>query len=442
MPTNGFDANAPSRPQAATTAAGAGFALTLLLGINLFNYIDRYVLAAVLPNIHRALLPNNVNANALLGLLSTAFMVSYMLLSPVFGWLGDRVSRWLLVGIAVILWSLASGGSGLAPTYLALLLTRCLVGVGEAAYGPVAPSVISDLYPVESRGRMLSRFYAAIPVGSAMGYALGGQVVGRSLDPDGWRHAFFLVVAPGLLLGLVCFFMKEPARGKTEAGHATHHLARWSDYSSLLKVPSYVLNTLGMTAMTFAFGGFAQWMPTYLEERQAPDLAGLNPSSAFGALTAIAGLLGTLIGGWAGDRLRRRFPGSYFLVSGITMLLGFPMVLLVLHTPFPLNWLVIFITVFCLFVNTGPTNTILANVTHPIVRARAFGLNILIIHLFGDVISPPIIGTLRDWTHGLDAGFMLVAVFILFGAGLWLWGARYLEEDTRLAPTRLNHQSP
>jgi MFS family permease len=440
MPQNGLGATVVSEPMVRSKQpSSAWFALTLLIIINLFNYIDRSVLAAVLPNVEKAFLADDQNAGFWLGLLTTAFMVSYMLLSPVFGWLGERMSRWWLIGIGVVLWSLASGGSGLAQAYGILLLTRCFVGVGEAAYGPVAPTVIADLYPVESRGRMLSRFYAAIPVGSALGYALGGQVAGPPDLPDAWRWAFLLVVPPGILLGLVSFFMREPGRGLADVGATSSpRKPQWSDYRGLLHIRSYVLNTLGMTAMTFAFGAFAVWMPTYLVERGAPPIGPIDARTFFGMVTVLAGLLATLSGGWTGDKLRSRYPGSYFLVSGFTMLIGFPMVLLVLWTPFPWNWAVIFLTVFCLFFNTGPTNTILANVTHPAVRARAFGLNILIIHLFGDVISPSLIGTVRDVTGGLAAGFVLVAFFILIGGLLWLWGARYLEEDTQLAPTRLN----
>jgi MFS family permease len=324
-----------------------------------------------------------------------------------------------------------------------LFLTRCLVGVGEAAYGPVAPTIIADLYPVKVRGTVMAWFYSAIPVGSALGYALGGLVV-KNLGWT-WRWAFYLVVPPGLLLGLLCFFMREPKRGQAEIGlTASSGKARLKDYIKLFNIRSFLFNNLGMTAMTFAFGGLAYWMPTYLkEERGAPTLWGIDSGTTFGALTAVAGLSATLAGGWLGDRLRTRYSGSYFLVSGITMLLGFPLVLLVLATPFPLNWLVIFLTVFCLFCNTGPTNTILANVTHPAVRARAYALNILIIHLLGDVISPPIIGLVRDLTKSAAApegklapGFVVVSLMILLGGVLWLWGARYLEEDTRLAPTR------
>jgi MFS family permease len=159
----------------------------LLLLINMFNYIDRQVLAAVLPKIETAFLPDDPDPKAKLGLLTTAFMVAYMVLAPLFGWLGDRTSRWLLAGVGVVLWSLATGASGLATGFVVLLLTRCCVGVGEAAYGPVAPGIISDLYPVSRRGSVLAWFYVAIPVGSALGFVIGGLVADTAW---GWRGAF------------------------------------------------------------------------------------------------------------------------------------------------------------------------------------------------------------------------------------------------------------
>src|SRR5229473_6343685 len=200
---------------------GARAALILLLAINLFNYLDRYVLAAVVENIKEELpkvavpdwllrLFGSDPTHTLIGLLAMAFMATYMLTAPFFGWMAERVSRWRLVGIGVAVWSLASGASGLATTFGILFLTRCLVGVGEGAYGPIAPDMISDLYPVKVRGRVLAWFYMAIPVGSALGYVLGSAIGSSSL---GWRWAFYLVVPPGLLLGLACFFMKEPVRG-------------------------------------------------------------------------------------------------------------------------------------------------------------------------------------------------------------------------------------
>ncbi len=454
---------------------GARPALALLLLINLFNYIDRNVLAAVVPwlkvtffgeNGDRLATPGRTGAiaavidwsqhhlgfkpeNALIGILGTAFMVVYTVGAPVFGRLAERYSRWLLVGIAVILWSLASGASGLAATFGALLLTRCCVGIGEAAYGPVAPALISDFYPVKVRGQVLAWFYMAIPVGSALGYVLGEQVADSGLgrwsaralggSPESWRWAFFLVVGPGLLLGLWSLFMREPPRGQADLPPtAPVRRVRWRDYRLLVRTPSYVLCTLGMAAMTFAIGGIAFWMPYYLEQRPG---TGHAPITLFGAIVVVSGLAGTYLGGLAGDRLRDRFPGSYFLVSGAAMLAGFPLFLAVLRAPFPLGWGLIFLACFCLFFNTGPTNTILANVSHPAMRAAAFALNIFVIHAFGDVLSPVVIGILSD-RYSMNAGFLVVGLMFLVAGGLWLAGSRFLAADTARAPRMLADAPP
>ncbi len=420
----------------ASPVQGARLALALLLCINLFNYIDRYVLAAALPKIQQTLLPvPGPDDKFLMGLLASAFMVAYLLASPLFGWLADRMSRWVLVGVGVILWSLASGASGLATTFGVMLATRCFVGIGEAAYGPTAPTVISDLFPVRSRGRVLSWFYMAIPVGSAIGFAWGGAIAGSSL---GWPWAFYLVVPPGLLLGLLCFLMPEPRVGQADHGASVPaRRAGFQEYRVLLRTPAYLLNTAGMTAMTFAFGGIAVWMPDYINVyRQQPDLATVN--SIFGAIVVVSGLTGTLTGGLLGDWLRDRFSGSYFLVSAVGMFVGFPLFLSVLYTPFPYAWGLLFAACFCLFLNTGPTNTALANVTHPAIRATAFAVNIFVIHALGDAISPPIIGAITDAAgKDMNIGFLAVSFFILIGGVFWLWAARYLERDTARAPTSL-----
>jgi MFS family permease len=437
----------PAIATSSTALPGATSALTLLLAINLFNYIDRQVLAAVEPEIRAELFsPGDENAEFWMGLLSTAFLLSYMVIAPLFGWLAERTSRWLLVGIGVAIWSLASGGSGwnwhadVAVAYWALFATRCFVGVGEGAYGPIAPAMIADLYPVKARGQVLSWFYLAIPVGGALGYAFG-EIVQLNL---GWRWAFYLVVPPGLALALWCFFMKEPPRGQSEIAPVTQQQVGFFESLKVLRIPSFLLNTLGMTAMCFAMGALAWWMPAYLKEMAVPDVFGLGPRTFFGVLTATAGLLATLAGGLVGDWLRPRVAGSYFLVSGAAMILGFPMVICFLATPFPAAWFFVFLTVFCLFFNTGPTNTITANVTHPSVRASGFALNIFIIHALGDAISPPIVGIFAGRKElvffgqsGLPAGFLFVSILMLVGGLLWLWGTRYLEKDTALAPTRI-----
>lgn len=394
-------------------------AVALLLVINLFCYLDRYILASVVPALKAEFLAGDPNANSKAGLLTTAFLVSYMLTAPLFGWLADRYSRWLIIGLSVALWSLGCGASGLAASFAMLLGTRVFLGIGEAGYGPAAPTIISDFFPVEERGRVLAWFFMAIPVGSALGYAFGGLMNAHF----GWRWAFFAVVPPGLVLAGLCGLMPEPRR---HAG-AVRTKPRLADYQQLFKIPSLVMNILAQTAMTFAIGGLSVWAPTYIHEERGVPLA--RADIVFGGILVVAGLISTLLGGWLGDRLRGRFPGSYFLVSGCGMLLGFPCTIAMLFIPFPLAWVAIFFAMFFLFLNIGPSNTALANVTPPAMRATAFALNILVIHLFGDALSPWLIGWIKD--HGTwNWSFFAVSLVMLLAGLLWLWGARDLERDT------------
>jgi sugar phosphate permease len=184
-----------------------------------------------------------------------------------------------------------------------------------------------------------------------------------------------------------------------------------------------------MTCSTFAMGGIAVWMPYYLEHR--PGLHRF-PTTTFGVVLLFTGLLGTILGGIAGDKLRNRFSGSYFLVSAIAMLIGFPTVWAMTYATFPGIWAFIFIACFCLFFSSAPANTILANVSHPAMRAAGFALNILFIHAFGDVLSPFVIGLISD-RYSMDFAFRVVAAMFLFGGLIWLVGARFLAGDTERA---------
>ncbi|HEX4146411.1 MAG TPA: MFS transporter [Pirellulales bacterium] len=423
-------------PQPHANERSRWFIVALLLAINLLNYVDRYVLAAVEPHIRQDLFPDGApNINALMGFLPTAFLLSYMIAAPIFGWLSDRVNRWWIIGGGVVVWSLASGGSGLASTYAMLLVTRLFIGVGEAAYGPAAPTVLADLFPVERRGRILSLLYVAIPVGSALGFLLGGFMGERF----GWRMAFYVSLPPGILLGIICLLLRDPRYHARAAGEPARPVVNHSfaDYVSLACIPSYVINTLGMAAMVFALGAVAFWMPNYIYRFRREDLpSGIEPSlervnMIFGAITVTAGITATLFGGWLGDKLRPRWSGSYFLVSGFGMLIGTPIFLLVLVTPFPTAWGLIFLTEFCLLLNTGPANAVLANVTRPAIRASAFAINIFLIHLLGDAISPSLVGWITDLADGnMNVGFTAVTVAIALSGVLWIAGARFLAADT------------
>src|SRR5262245_544539 len=402
--------------------SGARSALFLLLAINLFNYIDRQVLAALEPDIRETFFaPDDVNRMTKTGLLAVAFFVTYMCSAPVLGFLADRISRWLIVGIAVVLWSLASGASGLAATFGILFATRIFVGIGEGGYGPAAPTIISDLFPIETRGRVMAIFYAAIPVGSALGYVIGG-LIGAHL---GWRWAFYLVTPPGLLLGLLCFWQRDP---RVVADHLAQKSPRRSvrNYLNLFRTRSYLINCIAMTLMTFVTGGLGFWVPAYLRYRnQSPEVG----MTIFGLILVVAGLVSTLLGGVIADKLRSRLAGSYFWVSGIGMLIACPFFIVALYIPFPAAWIAMFLAIFFLFLNTGPSNTPLAIVSLPDVRATAFAANIFVIHAFGDVQAFWLLGYIGGHTN-MHVAFLFVSGIIFLSGLVWLIGVKYLPADT------------
>jgi MFS family permease len=409
-----------------TSRTGARVSLGLLIAINLFNFIDRYVLAAVEPSVRATFFsPNDPNAMWWSGMLSTAFVVSYMISAPALGWLADRYPRWAIIGVAAILWSMATAASGLASTFVALLIARLLVGIGEGAYGPAAPPIISDLFPMKSRGTMLAAFFAAVPTGAALGYILGGLINAHM----GWRSAFYIVSGPGLLLGVLCFFRKDPRQQTPKASVKDGSLPTYLQTVMLLiKTRSYGFNVAAQTAMAFALGGLAYWMPAYFQFRHQPPSA----TAIFGGVTAVAGLTSTLAGGFLADRLRTRVRGSDLLVPGIGMLLGFPLLVGMLYAPFPAAWIFLFGALFFIFFNTGPANAAMANVSFPAVRAMAFGMGIFVMHALGDAIAPPLLGLVAGRTN-MNTAFLAISAVMLISGLLWVIGAKYLPADMEAA---------
>jgi predicted MFS family arabinose efflux permease len=396
-------------------------AVALLFGVNFLNYIDRYVIAAVLPLIQAEFQVDDTRA----GYLVSMFVVVYMLASPLTGWLGDRWPRRYLVGGGVLLWSLATVASGLAAGYRSLLAARSFIGIGEAGFGAVSPTIISDLFPRERRGRMLAFFYVAIPVGSALGYLLGGLVAARF----GWRAAFFLAGAPGIVLGLMAFRMYEPPRGAGDGVVRAEQRFDAAAARALARNRSFVLTTLGMAAMTFALGGLAAWIPSFFARQRGLELAEAN--ALFGGITVVAGLVGTFLGGWLGDWLLRRTPRAYLLVSGWGMLLGVPAAIVGLMAEQRGVYLpAIFVAEVMVFLNTGPANAVLVNVALPEVRATAIALSIAVFHLLGDVPSPILIGWLSDRSGSLEQALLLTPAAMAVSGFLYLAGARTLGEDT------------
>ncbi|GFO63333.1 MFS transporter [Geomonas paludis] len=395
------------------------YALGLLLAVNLLNYIDRQVLFAVFPLIKADLSITDTE----LGLLGSAFMVSYMVIAPVFGWLGDHWDRVKLASTGVVIWSFATILAGFAPGYRSLLAARATVGVGEASFGTVSPGLIADFFEKEKRGSVLSWFYVAIPVGSALGYLLGG-VLGQRF---GWHSAFLMVGLPGLLVAVPLWFLRTPERQMADDQPAAGQGEGLVGYLQLFYNRSFVTNTLAMAAMTFAIGGLAQWIPTFLFRTHALNVEKAN--LMFGAVTVVAGILGTLAGGILGDRWQKKSSKGYLLVSGWGFFIGAPFAAwAILAGDVPSCMAAIFMAEFFLFLNTGPLNTVIINVTNPGMRAMAFAVNIFFIHALGDAISPSILGWFSDQWGLRNALLSTPLVMALAGVFCFVCG-RFVAHD-------------
>jgi len=397
-------------------------ALAVLTLINLFNYLDRWIVAALAESMKHSELRLS---DTQLGSLMTGFIIVYMIAAPLFGSLGDARSRTRLLGLGVAIWSVATALAGLATSYASLFAARAAVGVGEAAYGTISPALLADYFPRERRGRVFAVFFAAIPVGSALGYIVGGLVD----HYFGWRQAFFVAGVPGLILAALALRLYDPPRGAQDsaAGSASHaHAvslggAARAAYAALVRNRPYMLTVLGYAAYTFAIGALAFWTPSFLERTRGIPKA--QATVQFGAIVVVTGFIGTYAGGWIGDYFLRVSRQAYLWVSGLVTLVAAPLTLLALAAPRPaVYWTAIVAAELCLFASTGPINSAIVNVVSPHMRATAVALSIFTIHLLGDVPSPSLVGVLSD-TRSLGEAVLIIPLAVLVGGMIWTYAA-------------------
>lgn len=387
-------------------------ALALLIGLNLLNYIDRYILPGEI-----ALIQHEFRVtDAQMGALTTALFVTYMLTAPLTGWLGDRFRRKPLIVGGAVLWSLATLATAWVHDYRSLYIRHALVGVGEATFGIYAPAVLADFYPERDRNRILSIFYIAIPVGAALGYAAGGQI--GSLW--GWRAPFMVCAIPGLIIAALYGWLgREPVRGAADRVPETEVRAT---VGGLFRNPAFLTATFGLAALTFAMGGISAWVPEFLRR-----FAGLSTGSSalvVGGITAVDGIAGTVVGGWVAQRWLRRDDRALYLLSFWSVALTLPCGVLIFFGP--RSWAIPALAAaeFFLFLNTGPLNAAIVNSVSAPVRATAVSLNLFIIHAFGDSFSPTIIGAISDRTN-LRIGLGATLIFLVVSCAILWTGARY-----------------
>ncbi len=386
--------------------------LVLLIGLNLLNYIDRYILPGAQPLIQHEYGWNDQK----MGALTTALFVVYMLVAPLTGWLGDRFARKPLIIGGAILWSLATLGTAWVHDYRTLYIRHALVGVGQATIGIFAPAVLADFYPERHRNRILSIFYLAIPVGAALGYVAGGEL-GTFW---GWRAPFFVCAIPGLIIATLYGWLgREPERGSSDCLEPT---ADRATAMGLFRNPAFLTATFGLATLTFAMGGISAWVAVFLHR-----FAGLSTGSSslvVGAITVVDGITGTAIGGWLAQRWLRTNDRALYLLSFWSVVLTLPCGALVFFGPAAWSVPALFAAEFFLFLNTGPLNAAIVNSVSAPVRATAISVNLFCIHCFGDAFSPQIIGAISDHTN-LRLALGLTLVFLVISAAILRTGARF-----------------
>lgn len=394
--------------------------LVVLTGLNLLNYIDRNALLGVQPLIQKEFHINDAQT----GILTSAFFFCYMFAAPAIGWMGDRFPRKNIVLFGILIWSGFTLLTWMVHDYAQLLLRHTIVGIGEASYATIAPALVADSFPIERRGRVLSIFYLALPVGSALGIALSGPI-GEKL---GWRVPFMLAGAPGFLLALIFWFLPEPERGQTETADPS---AERSTFTGLFRNPAFITASLGMAMYTFAVGGLQVWMPTFLVRVHHMSVS--RAAVVFGLIAAVNGVLATVLGGWMGDRMLRRNQGAYYTFSGVTMALAIPLMIAAVYAEGRFLFPAIFAAVFMLLIGTAPSNTAVVNSVNAGIRSTALAVNTFVIHALGDAFSPTMIGWLSDRTGSLRIAFTAAFVAAALSAVFFFYGARYAP---RLLPSR------
>jgi MFS transporter, Spinster family, sphingosine-1-phosphate transporter len=386
-------------------------ALALLTALNLLNYVDRNVLFAVQP-----LVQDEFHlSKAQIGYLTSAFLGFYMIAAPFVGPLADRYSRKLIIALGAMFWSSLTLLTAVTHSYTELLVRHTLVGIGEATFVTIAPTFVADLFSEEKRGRILGVFYLAIPVGSAAGYLLGGNLAPH----HGWRYPFYVAAAPGFLLALAVLFLKEPERGQFDSVKETPERGT---ILGLARNPAFLTATFGMAAMTFSLGGIQVWMPQFLYSERHYSLEAAN--FTFGIIIVIDGIVASLAGGWLGDYLLPRMKSSYYVVSAVSLGLGVPVMIVALFARGGAMVPAIAVAAFLLLLNTSPLNAAVINSVGAHVRATAIAVNIFIIHILGDVPSPTMMGWVAD-KRSLQAAFILPVIAMVISSAILFYGMRF-----------------
>jgi MFS family permease len=418
---------------------GRGAILALLTGLNLLNFIDRAILAAVLPDMGPDLGMSNFQG----GLLNTAFLVGYFATCPAFGARADKKARKGLLALGVVIWSIATVGSGLATGFWTMLAARIVVGVGEASFAVLAPTIIDDVTPPERKGTALSVFYLAIPLGYAIGYALGGTMAKHF----GWRSAFFVAGWPGVVIALTCLLIAEPQRKLADAKAKIIDGLR-----EISAIPLFRRAVFGYTAFTASVAGFSIWASKFLVG-QFPTLDIQSANAWFGLTLLFGGAIGTAIGGRYANRAiareavavdephdtpaNKRAVNGLLKICAVGMACAAPIAAVGFLVPGPAAFFIlVFLVDIGLFASTSPVAAACLRSVPSERRASAMAASIFAIHMFGDLWSAAALGFLLDV---FDPKVAMMSLPLTFAFASYLWWPRKREAASAAMPEARVH---
>ncbi|XP_049308758.1 protein spinster isoform X1 [Bactrocera dorsalis] len=397
MPPNSDTDSVVVQPPTTGITRTQWFTVVVLCFVNLINYMDRFTIAGVLTDIQADFKIGDDDG----GLLQTAFVLSYMVCAPLFGYLGDRYSRRWIMAIGVLLWSTTTLLGSFMGGFGGFITFRALVGIGEASYSTIAPTIISDLFIHDLRSKMLALFYFAIPVGSGFGYIVGSETARLA---NNWRWALRVTPILGIVAVVLIILIKEPERGESEGSPHLEPTSYTEDIKDLVKNHSFMLSTAGFTCVAFVTGALAWWGPKfiYLGIKMQPgneELSLNDVSIRFGVITMVAGLIGVPLGPIVSRAVASYknnadplvcayglFFSSFFLAAAMLFVTKYVV----------MSYVLMFIGQLFLNLNWALVADILLYVVVPTRRSTAEAFQILVSHALGDAGSPYFVGLLSE----------------------------------------------
>lgn len=378
-------------------SATAWFTVGVLCFVNLINYMDRFTIAGVLTDIQEHFQIGDDEG----GLLQTAFVLSYMICAPVFGYLGDRYSRKWIMALGVFLWSTTTLLGSFMNHFGWFITFRALVGIGEASYSTIAPTIISDLFVGDMRSKMLALFYFAIPVGSGFGYIVGSETAKFF---GNWVWALRVTPVLGVIAVVLIAMLRDPERGASEGTHHMQATSYSEDIKAIVRNPSFMLSTAGFTCVAFVAGALAWWGPKFiylgLVSQPGNENITLNDVSfIFGAITMTTGIIGVPLGSYLSQRFNRKYPRADPYICAVGLILSAPLLagaMLTVSANATLAYVLVFFGELALNLNWAIVADILLYVVVPTRRSTAEAFQILISHAFGDAGSPYFVGVISE----------------------------------------------